>query len=578
MDYARHWNTVLQTGSKSATDIIASVTENALNRYLSEHHGNDTTKYVFEIERVFSLNPDRKFKLTVKVQEPLVIDLPPFAPLEPPFTDLFEPKGWLDVEEKDSQNLPSTNPFLKAKDAQDNEVTIRIKCPALKFTMEWSRLNAPGNWEWTPDPIAVVAEAKLQLSKADNRWIIRIMPTRLKFNKASRPKLKMLARKAHQALSKDSEAPLDDTAEKFYDLLLIALNVVGTEYAPRMVKNIEIPVPTINEKPVWPSFFDSTADTLTIGASLDTEGLMTKATALFSTELAKLRTYIQDDIDAKGGIDAMVLATRSPREGRKESDLVYRPKSDIRKDFVRTNEYLKKLRADARAPLSLPTARRKRAAKSAISEGLAVAVNEYFFEALINGQLPRPESACSDWESILAAVRGRTCHWSDIHGFDLGINGVTLSGTINVRVGGALEGCIKKFWDCSWEWACTRLALGVKGTPRLILQLAQSNNGVAFDVRVQGNLDLESNLPFPFNHVLSFYFRVIETFVEAFVNLILSMIRIQIIAKEIKIPDQRTRLFLSKFTPFPFDRIQRASLPPERLKFIGYKVDVDAGI
>jgi len=580
MDFATHWNRVLQTGNKSATDIITSVSEDAINRYLSEHHANDTSKYKFEFERIFSTQPERSVKVTVKVEDPLAIDLPGFAALQPPFTQLFGPNGWIDVEEKDvSGNLPSPNPFLKAADNANNLVTLRLFCRRLSFKLRWNKLSVPGQyWEWTPPPIAVAAEATLELYQENSRWFMRIMPTRIKFEKATPMQLRKAARDAYKTLSKQHKGLLDDPEEKFYDLLLIALNVVGTEYAPRMVKNIEIPVTTIQEKRVSPSFFNASDNILTIGAALDTTAIVTESQAIFEREFAKLRTYIQDDIDAKGGLEAMMLKP-SPVKRTSPKDLAFRPVRDVEKDFVRTNDYLRRLEAEAN-DLHLPPARRPKrgaAASAVVAEGLAAGVNEYLFETLVNGVLPGPKSECSDWESILSLVRGRTCHWSDIHGFDLAINGTNLTGSINIRVGGALEGCVRKFWDCSWHWSCTKITLGVRGTPSVTLRLVADNKGVAFYGQIGGSLELETNLPFPFGDIVKFFAAIIKNFVVAFVNLILSFIKFRVLLNEITIPDQRTKLLLSNFRPFPFDRTQPAGLPPERLKFIGYKADVDAG-
>lgn len=578
MDFAAHWNRVLQSSKNPATDIITSLSEDSINRYLAKHHEHDTTKYTFKFEKVFQLQPERRVKVEIKVDSPLAVDLPPFQALTPPFTQLFGNNGWIDVDENDvSGTLPSASPFLKAQNNAGIPVSIRIFCRQLKFTLSWSKLSNPTQfWHWTPPPIAVAAEAKLELYQESERWFVKMMPTRIKFDKADPPTLRLLAVSAFRAMTKAQREALDNSEEKFYDLLLIGLNVIGTEYAPKMVKNIEIPVTTINEKKISPSIFNCSENHLTIGAALDTVALVNEAETILEREFSKLRTYIEDDIEAKGGMDAMMLHPDS-RRAQSPRELVFRPRPEVERDFIRTNAYLKRLAVQAknlgmpRAPGSAKRVRNK------VNEGLAAGVNEYFFETLVNGRLPAPRSECSDWKSILSKVRGRTCHWSDIHGFDLAINGVQLTGSINIRIGGALEGCVRKFWDCSWQWACTRISLSVKGTPSITLRLVKDDDGVAFYGQLGGTLDLETNLPFPFDAIVRFFFTIIRSFVIAFANLILSFIKFRILIKTIEIPDQRTKLKLSDFTPFPFNRSQPGAFPPERLKFIGYKADVDAG-
>src|SRR5262249_23019795 len=135
----------------------------------------------------------------------------------------------------------------------------------------------------------------------------------------------------------------------------------------------------------------------------------------------------------------------------------------------------------------------------------------------------------------------------------------------------------RKFWDCSWRWDCSDLSMAVKGRPGIRLDLSQGD-GVRVNARIYGSLVLETNLPWPFNEIIRAFSGIIWEVVKAIINSVLPHITVEIVPPRVSLPDQKTGLSLSGFTPF--EMLRDAHVPiefrREKVVFLGIAVGVTA--
>lgn len=169
------------------------------------------------------------------------------------------------------------------------------------------------------------------------------------------------------------------------------------------------------------------------------------------------------------------------------------------------------------------------------------------------------------------------CYWSKFKDPDVHIqNSGILVGSVNIDVGGAIEACVKKFYDCSWEWKCSKLSLAVKGRPKIKLKLKKSK-GVSLLAQLDGRLYLDTNLPWPFNKIVSGLSGVVWSFLKGFINILLVALSFVVIKPEFSLPNQLTKIKLRDFTPFYFERPKVAGNIDSKKRFIGYKGGLIAG-
>lgn len=565
ISHANAWRDALTKYQTQPVDIIGSVREEAINHFLEKHFQYDRDRYTFVLERNFNVNGvDRKFKVTIKANSPLIVDLPPFAIVskDKQLDTLFNTGDWAELEKPN----PSAKLMIPAtvRRALDPE-SVRVFCRSLSFEIEWPKLTGGGTWKWTPPPLAVVAEAIVELHQTQDGFILRIKLLRVKFDPIA---LSAQAAKMLEGLPRRERVAIDACEEKFNDLLVIALNIAGTIYAPKLVHDIHIPVPVLAGKPVAPTLLDMANDIIVVGATVDRAAVANLNQIKLEKTFAAFEGLLQQDIAAAGGFEALMFEDKITRDG--SIARVIRPYRAVRAKLVRSTAFVAQLEQQAK----IAKRKEKAVLNAAVPGGLGVGANQAVLTRLAKGAMPAPVDRCTDWEPVLPLVRGRVCWW--VHIFDpaITIAGVTLSGQVSIDVGGALEACVRSFWDCSWRWECGRLSLAVQGKPGIELKL-EHGNGIAFKGKLTGRLVLVSNLPFPFNKVIEAFSGVISDLIMALVNIVASNIKFDILLPEFALPEQKTKLKFSDITPFPFSRTGGTFTPPERT-FIGFDVGFTA--
>jgi hypothetical protein len=581
--FGNEWQTVLGTSS-SSVEIVASATESALQEILDKHFQYDNAKYTLEFSRTLTDGQmDRKFLIRISATAPIQVQLPPFAnpaglPAGLASIDALyaDSKGWDDLHigtpepnlyaPRSSRLNPAANP------------NVRIFCPKFTFHIEWPKLHDNAQkWEWDPAPLALLAEAIIILKQDSSGPYLSIQPVKIKFDQASRLRMTNEFRALVASLSGEEKRVLTDDDDRFNDLLVIALNIAAVQFGPKLVGNIQLPMPVLAEKKIIPNLLQLENKMVTVGATIDYSQLATDAS---DRTVAALNTYselLAQDIRDAGGFSSLVVdPTSSSKLSGKRIKIL--PQSKIRPKLIRVNAYLKDIEKEHALQFGRfkkAIAQKKGNRKAAVPDGFAVGISEYFLNSIIQAVMPKPIDKCTDEKDVFDLVKGWVCYWAKIYDPLISINGTTLDGQVDVDVGGALHACVRKFWDCSWSWSCGELDLAVRGNPGLDLTLLHGN-GVAFSGQITGQLDLESNLPFPFDKVVQAFSGLVWDGVKIILNMFLAGITIEIFPKAFGLPEQNTKVQFSGFTPFPFIRNLPNSLPLPKRTYIGFSMGVTA--
>jgi hypothetical protein len=572
--FSDEWQICLGAESYSV-DVIASVTETAIQHILDKHFQFDNDKYTLEINRTLPDGQmDRKFLVRISAGAPIQVQLPPFTAAKSAeqrkVAHLYEDQnGW------DNLGIATPEPKLYVPRASRGKAVtpnVRVFCPKFTFHIEWPKLHDNNaHWSWDPTPLNLLAEARITLEIDSDGPYLKIEPTRIKFDQVSKFQIAEDFRRFIEKLPDNEKNIIAADDDKFNDLLVIALNIAAVQFGPKLVSNIRLPVPVLANKKIVPSLLQMENKMVTLGGSLDFSALAETAQKKIASAMNTFAHLLEADIKANGGFSLLVA---EPEESKVTSSkrLKLLSRSQIESKLTRVNDFIAELEAEVKI-VKTPT---KRSTKQpAVPNGFGVGLNEYFLNSVIQAVMPQPTSNCTDEQSIFDFLKGWACYWAKLYNPLIAINGTTVSGQVNVDVGGALHACIRKFWDCSWSWSCAELDLAVRGNPGLDLELLPGK-GITFAGQITGQLDLETNLPDPFDAVIKAFSGIIWDGIKVILNAFLSVIVIEVFPPTFSLPEQKTKLQFSDFSPFGFLRNAPATLPAPKLKYIGYSVGLTA--
>jgi hypothetical protein len=578
--HSQAWTDALNNNIALPVDVIGSLREEAINHILEKHFQFDNERYTFVMQRTFNVSGvDRTFKVTVRADSPVVVDLPPFSSTakDPEMAKRFATGGWAKLE-RPPRSSKLTVPQLsqgrmrlsKRAAASPN---VRVFCKSLSFEIEWPKLNGGGNWTWTPTPLTVVAEAVLELNLTQDGPILHIQVLQVKFDPVHPLDIRKQVLKMIGRLPREERATLSECEEKFNDLLVIAMNIAATTYAPKLVYDIHLPVPVIANMPVKPVLLELGDKIVALGLTVDRIALTARNAALLQSTLASFEGLLSQDIEDAGGLENIVIERGWVSSGRKRGEeIVFRSASEIRARLPRAMSFVRALqkRARQRKNRQHPGGR-----DAAVPDALGVGANQDVLTRFARSAMPSPVNKCTDWVMALDVVRGRICWWVHIYDPVVAIVGTSVSGQVSIDIGGEIDACVRKFWDCSWSWDCGALSLAVQGKPGIQLNL-QSGTGISFYGQLTaGGLTLVSNLPWPFNKVIEALSSLVIDAIIVVINAVAANIKVDILLPEFTLPKQNTKLKFSDISPFAFTRTGGQFTPAERT-FIGFSIGVTA--
>jgi hypothetical protein len=569
--FQTRWTKIFANKKTSAVDIVASFDESFLNDFLSVHFEANADQYKIHLERDFNdHNTPRKFVIDLNVTSPLKVFLPPFpstASSNGIDRDFNDHKRWI--------RLPITTIKSGVIGMDDNQqpANVRVTVP-VTVRLQWPKLDAPGDWifpEEGPLPLNCLAEAFMELKsgpvnpdKPEILQYLQLTVRQIKFAEGSERAAKLAYQNfflAKLVRSKQAQSKTLTTDEqKFKDLLIIAMNVAATEYAPKIIQTLPLPTPVFQRRKLYPALFDLGEKLATLGFSLDVPAYVQEVRERIVVNIATFERLLEVDLDAVGGLMGLEEVRRK------------RPTAKIEQLLPRSTGYIETLKKRAVTKGS-PKAKYPRTAQNA-----AIGVDEFILNVLVSAALPPPKDSCTGW-CDLVVVRGRICYWVRLYGANVTVSGdasgaVHLGGSINVNVGGVIEACVRNPLPCTgFRWECRDpLSLSVEGVPGVELSLRSGSSSIKFSAKLTGDLYLSTKLPWPFDKVIKELTEIVSRAVIGIINIILEGIEFDMVPPEIDLSSLNMKLRFENFSPSYYERPNiwsaNENQPESRRKFM----------
>lgn len=548
--YIALWNEIFSKGNSG--DFVASASFNALNHILAAHHKNpkDRLRYQYELVRPLpSQKPPRNFKLIIDITQPLAVN--------------YEKDPGMFTPANNWSHLPGPFPVDgsgMAKEGETPKTNMRISIPEIVLQLKWPKLGGGPDHVWKPKGLSAELAAYVSIVREEGRVSLVLIPTMVNFSYAGAV-MEMGAQMAASTGAQECE-------EKFNDLLLIVLNEFTVELLPKLVQTIELPSIDVASMTVHPTFLHISPMHVSVGAALDANQFLDNVVRDFESTLGALEYAIRKDVADAGGMEALMI----DRDKSSNGDIVLRSQEDVDRDLPRANRILEELRGVVGANNTVVP--RTDSVPVGVDEAFGIGFNEYLATTIADNALPPKQSKCTKDEKILNALKGKVCYWSSISDARINFSGSTIDASVDVDFGGKIVACVRKFWDCSWRWACDDYGLSFVGRPHVKVRLLSDSKGVRLACSVDmGTLKPHADLPWPFNKVVEFYFKIILKFVEAILNLAAMAMSFVVIPVRFTLPGQVTTVAFSKFAGFPY---QAPSQQGSRAAFIGHSMAISA--
>jgi hypothetical protein len=578
--HSQAWTDALNSHPDLPVDLIGSLREEAINHILAKHFQFDNDRYTYVMQKTFTVGgKDRTFKITIRADAPIVVDLPPFSltAADSGMVKRFASGGWVELEPPPRSSKLTAPPLPETRLRRGRKTgatpNIRVFCKSISFVFEWPKLDGSGTWTFLPTPLTVVGEAVMELNLTQDGPILHLQLLQVKFDPVQFAKIRKQVSRMAKELHREEVLAPSDCEEKFNDLLVIALNIFGTTYAPKLVYDINLPVPVVAKLAVSPTLLELGDKIITLGLTANRTALTSRNAVLVQSTLAAYEALLRQDIEDAGSFERIVVKERRVSSGiLKREEVIFRNASEIKVKLPRSTAFIE----DLQKKVQETRARRPRGVRSpAVPDGFAVGANQDVLTRFATSAMPSPVNKCTDWVTVLDVVKGRICWWVHIFNPVVTITGTTVSGQVSIDIGGEIDACVRKFWDCSWSWDCGNVSLALQGSPGIQLNL-QTGAGISFYAQVMaGGLGLVTNLPWPFNKVVEYFSQIIIAAIIAVLNSVASLIKIDILLPEFTLPKQNTKLQFSDVSPFAFSR-QGGQFTPAQKTFIGFDVGVTA--
>ena len=573
-EYSKHWNSILNGDHKNQVDIIASIHEDGINHFLKRLFEIDKSlpldkqKFARTFKRTFETFGDsRKFKVALSLTKSIEVKLPPF-------TNKHLTKSFLNKNEWSSFDYPTNGPELIARN-ETSENLIELLAPEVVVEMEWPNLNSDEPPHQFKIPaFQVLGQAELQLNQEGNEFFTTIIPKFIKLDIPRPTSFSELISDELKKLPDNQKKFLTNCEDKFIDLFIIAANIAAYEQTPKLITSIKLPIPVIQDRPIQPATFDISNDIMTVGFGLDKVVLEDFTSSQINNEVNELNVAIKNDLKKANGILNIAYKNSEGKEIVSPSQLLIRSEEEQEQFYKDTNIYIKtkedQLNTFAKEDDEIFISEEA----LLTSEAFAIGINEYFFDTIINSVIPTPKRKCES-EVVLGPAKGYICHWTAFRNPDVVIsNNAILAGSVDIDVGGSVHACVKKFWDCSWRWSCSRLALAIVGRPKIKIKILKANGIRTLAQFESGNLRLSSNLPFPFNKIVEALSSVVFKFLIAFVNILTGVLSFYVLKPIFEVNTLNLKLQLKSFSSFYFERTVSPCQDPSKNKFIAYKTNI----
>lgn len=574
-DYASLYDSILP--GRDLPDAIFSLSEDAINDLLRAHRQFDDSLYR-RSEEFKDAGSNKKFfsldvvvggerKTRPKDAEPLVIKL-------------------YDTPQHVSAATDGSALVYRYPSRRDGRSAIVNPSPnvvvgasKINFYLEWPR-SGPGGGVWREHirDVAFTMEAHLDIEDVDasashdgnerTQTQLKIVPISLFVGQSD---LERVQTQLTRRLTQERDAPI---AGKVSDLIVTLFAFAATKIGPDLAQTIPLPLAEVSGHDVYPSFMRIQSEVVTIGATLAAN----EDSRSFSRQvLAAQETYqmlLQRDVEAAGGWDKVLFTEDSldsfyelPENLRHRGvrKLRRRTSDQIAETLIRSETYAKEFGAAIKSKiserLSSADARKsstKRLSATRIRQGMAVAINEHFFDSIVADMGNIDKSDQTPTVKVLNTVKGNLGYRVYIGTPDIAVSKRGISGAVDVDAWGGLNYAYREYHKCSTRWSSwKKVGLGIRGEPKLTLKTRRSAG-----LSVFATFDLSKLKLYTGAKLLDALVGALSKFflsgVESILNTLAAMLSFVVVPAEFSSKNMNTVMSLSRFST---DQYKRAGEP-----------------
>jgi hypothetical protein len=569
-DYASIWNSILT--EPDLADVIASVSEDALNDYLAAHRKLDSNYYdkfdslkdpatgasFFDYEIIVGGDKSAQQNGTA-------------APLQ---ISLFDTYGKAPRHTAQRHQIvyeyPPDNALTPVKPAPPKggqkaspiKANIALTATNVNFYLSWP--SSTGGTPWAEQVSGVNFEllARLTFTQEDvtnstPTLALEIVPISLTINTTGLASLRRAVERRPQ-----ERAGAVAASDEIRDLVIALISYFATTVGPSLVKSIPLPVLHIDKFDLLPRWLAIARKTLTVGASLDPQEAVNDAQEEIREFTRRYSACVQEDIAVAGGVENLVLTVRSRRmiAAAKRAGLPVRgpleflTRREIMGNFKSTSRFLRehadhcKARVANQLRQQIPSGRRGRAA---VSQGIAAAVDQFLLQTIVSQFGNTVRQAYTDWLSIFHVIRGRLGYRVAIGSPSIDINKQgDLTGSVPIDAFAGLYYQTAEISKCKVVWGSTHtLGLGITGTPEFTLASRKTSGGVSllpsFDL---SHVYLYTGYGFPIDDILKLLSKPLMDGIAGILDVLGVLLSFYVIPAQIKVGSQNTSVKLSNFT------------------------------
>ena len=528
MHFTQSWNS--SVNPNDLPDVIASISTNAINDFLSVHRNKQEDKKLYRrVEKLLDRSGVALFSADVILggnktahnngtAKPLRIKLGESIATQNSYeesqvkdADALKVGYQYDyaVAEAGTQNAGIANAIFYADD--------------VNFYFSWPASDGGPAWETHLPNISFQMEAAIrQIEKVDQNGkkyqAVEFEPQRLIVSKGS-----TLAIEGHLARV--------SSEKKIQDLFFALLNYISLSIGPKLTQAIVIPVLKIDEMEVLPSLLSVRSEALTFGAKINSSSksdLVTREVQSFEENYWK-------------EVKADLLSQESNIRSKKYQEI----------KFSRSEQFLLAYRDRinlSRQQLSFPENSDVGILAADANSKIGVGLSEYILNRLVARFGNIHQGSFTQWADI-KVIRGRIGYELSVGNVAIAVSNAGITGGAPIDAFAGLFYQLITIKDCKTEWGDEKkLGLGVRGTPKITLKTKMSSGlSILADFDL-GGLAFYTGAGFPFDDILKILSKPLMAGIETILDIIAYGISFQVLPVKFELMGHATVINLSQFT------------------------------
>ncbi|MGJ3257723.1 MAG: hypothetical protein ACFE0K_15525 [Alcanivorax sp.] len=490
-DFAAIFDKILPTSDMP--DAVFSISQDSINNLLSAHRLHDAGLYYRkeELRNTISKQPFFSMEVLVGAKKDT-----PIRKAKPLVLKLYDSKQ--DVTQALSGNRLVYTYAAKSEARAigiNLDPNVVIGASDINFYLEWPN-SSGGAWKEHIKDVAFTLEAYLDIEQIDGsaegdaaevaQAALKIVPISLFVGQEDFARV-------YQAIE---EKMLDDggnalTAGRVSDLIVSLFAFAATKIGPDLIQTIHLPMAQVSGHDVYPSFMKIKDATVSIGAHLRPSEEKLNELATIKGQIDHYQWLLEQDVAAAGGWDKLLYTDESliayhdtPAHLRHAATkkLEMRSEADIEFFLRASNAFSKQLIADIESRNELRIAGtpvKQSLSVSKVKDGLAVAINEYFFDQVVADFGNANDADRTKTLRVLDSIKGYLNYRYSVGIPDIKVSN-KISGSVATDAWAGLTYAYREYHRCSTSWSSWKnIGVGIKGKPKLSLKTI-SSSGVSF--------------------------------------------------------------------------------------------------